>query len=76
MTAGAAPLNDTPLDEKDKVAAKEAAKARRERLVDDAIEDSFPASDPPSFMGASATGAPRNEKRKSVKSKESSHQAA
>jgi hypothetical protein len=68
MATEAAPLNDTPLQEKDKVAAKDAAKAKRERLVDNAIEDSFPASDPPSFMGASATGVPRKGKRKSVKS--------
>jgi hypothetical protein len=45
--------------EKGKIAAKEAAPAKRERLVDAAIEESFPASDPPSYMGGAVTGGPK-----------------
>jgi hypothetical protein len=32
--------------------------AQREETVDSASEDSFPASDPPAFSGASASGSP------------------
>jgi hypothetical protein len=31
---------------------------RRERRIDDALKDSFPASDPPSFVGAGAVKSP------------------
>ncbi|MBV8183408.1 MAG: hypothetical protein JO216_16120 [Hyphomicrobiales bacterium] len=46
----------------DKIAAKSAEGKKRERLIDDAVEDSFPASDPPSFMGGATTGAPKKKK--------------
>jgi hypothetical protein len=45
-----------PLHKTDTVAAKVARSDRREKLVDDALERSFPASDPPSYMGGSTTG--------------------
>jgi len=44
----------------DVIAAKDASKPRQDRLVDAAVEDSFPASDPPAYMGGTATGAPRD----------------
>jgi hypothetical protein len=44
----------------DVIAAKDASKSRQDRLVDAAVEDSFPASDPPAYMGGAATGAPRD----------------
>jgi len=43
----------------DRVAAKEAPPAKREKLIDEAVEGTFPASDPPSYMGGAATGGPR-----------------
>ena len=43
----------------DHVAAKEASPRQREKLVDEAVEATFPASDPPSYMGGAATGGPR-----------------
>jgi hypothetical protein len=46
-------------DSWDVIAAKDASKPRQDRLVDAAVEDSFPASDPPAYMGGTATGAPR-----------------
>jgi hypothetical protein len=48
----------------DKIAAKSAEGKKREKLIDDAVEDSFPASDPPSYMGGATTGAPRKRPRK------------
>jgi hypothetical protein len=45
--------------ETDHVAAKEASPQDREKLVDEAVEATFPASDPPSYMGGAATGGPR-----------------
>ncbi|MBV9053210.1 MAG: hypothetical protein JO357_03710 [Hyphomicrobiales bacterium] len=48
----------------DKIAAKSADGKKRERLIDDAVEDSFPASDPPSYMGGATTGAPKKRPRK------------
>ena len=48
----------------DKIAAKSAEGKKRERLIDDAVEDSFPASDPPSYMGGATTGAPKKRPRK------------
>jgi hypothetical protein len=45
--------------EKGKVAAKEAAPAKREKLIDEALKESFPASDPPSYMGGAVTGGPK-----------------
>jgi hypothetical protein len=47
-------------DDWDVIAAKDASKPRQDRLVDAAVEDSFPASDPPAYMGGTATGAPRD----------------
>jgi hypothetical protein len=46
-------------EQADDVAAKEAPRGKREKLVDKAVKDTFPASDPPSFMGAAATGGPK-----------------
>lgn len=43
----------------DLIAAKEAPPPKREELIDEAVEETFPASDPPSFMGGAATGGPR-----------------
>ena len=48
----------------DHVAAKEAPPHKREKLIDKAVEDSFPASDPPSYMGGAATGGPKPKKRR------------
>ncbi len=49
-----------PLHRADPVAAKDAeAPRKREKLVDDALEKTFPASDPPSYVGGSATGGPK-----------------
>jgi hypothetical protein len=50
---------DQPAHKADPIAAKEAHPAKRERLVDKAVEATFPASDPPSYMGGAATGGPR-----------------
>jgi hypothetical protein len=47
----------------DIIAAKGAPKPRQDRLVDAAVEDTFPASDPPAYMGGTATGAPSHVKR-------------
>jgi hypothetical protein len=47
----------------DIIAAKEAPKPRQDRLVDAAVEDTFPASDPPAYMGGTATGAPSHTNR-------------
>jgi hypothetical protein len=49
----------------DHVAAKKASPRDREKLVDEAVEATFPASDPPSYMGGAATGGPRSSKRRS-----------
>jgi hypothetical protein len=43
----------------DLIAAKEASPAEREKLIDEAVEETFPASDPPSYMGGAAIGGPR-----------------
>ena len=43
----------------DQVAAMSADEKTREKLIDRAVEDSFPASDPPSYMGGVTTGAPK-----------------
>jgi hypothetical protein len=48
----------------DRIAAKSAEGKKREKLVDKAVEDSFPASDPPSYMGGATTGAPKKRPRK------------
>jgi hypothetical protein len=48
----------------DRIAAKTAAGKTREKLIDEAVEDSFPASDPPSFMGGATTGAPKKKKKR------------
>ena len=40
----------------DRIAAKSAEGKTREKLIDEAVEDSFPASDPPSYMGGATTG--------------------
>jgi hypothetical protein len=53
-----------PPSKTDKIAAKSADGKKRERLIDDAVEDSFPASDPPSYMGGATTGAPKKRPRK------------
>lgn len=36
-----------------------APKAKRNGAIDEQIEETFPASDPPSFMGGEVLGAPR-----------------
>jgi len=51
--------NDRPIHKADPIAAKEARPEKREKLVDKAVEATFPASDPPSYMGGMATGGPR-----------------
>jgi hypothetical protein len=51
-----APAGDAKADH---IAAKEAPPGKREELIDEAVEETFPASDPPSFMGGAATGGPR-----------------
>jgi hypothetical protein len=43
----------------DRIAAKSAEGKTREDLIDEAVEESFPASDPPSYMGGATTGAPK-----------------
>jgi hypothetical protein len=48
----------------DRIAAKTAAVKTREKLIDEAGEESFPASDPPSFMGGATTGAPKKKKKR------------
>ena len=48
-----------PLHKADNVTAKSASPSKREKLVDEALEKTFPASDPPSYMGGSTTGGPR-----------------
>lgn len=42
-------------------AAEVRAKARASREVDQQSEDSFPASDPPSYCGGSIAGAPQRD---------------
>jgi hypothetical protein len=51
-------------DNLDIIVAKDATRPRQDRLVDAAVEDSFPASDPPAYMGGTATGAPMNTRRR------------
>jgi hypothetical protein len=46
----------------DLIAAKEATPSKRAELIDEAIEETFPASDPPAFMGGATTGGPRQRK--------------
>ncbi len=53
-----------PPSKSDRIAAKSADGKKRERLIDDAVEDTFPASDPPSYMGGATTGAPKKRPRK------------
>ena len=48
----------------DRIAAKSAEGKTREKLIDEAVEESFPASDPPSYMGGATTGAPKKRPRK------------
>jgi hypothetical protein len=49
----------TPKDAKiDPIAAKDAPTPKSEEAVDLAVEGTFPASDPPSYMGGAHTGAP------------------
>jgi len=43
----------------DRIAVKEVPAAKREKLIDMAVEGTFPASDPPSYMGGATTGGPR-----------------
>jgi hypothetical protein len=54
-----APEAREKMGETDHIAAKEASPRNREKLVDEAVEATFPASDPPSYMGGAATGGPR-----------------
>jgi hypothetical protein len=59
------PTRNTKQDlvvEKGKAAAQEAAPPKREKLIDAALDESFPASDPPSYMGGAVTGGPRTHK--------------
>ncbi|MBV9113978.1 MAG: hypothetical protein JOY67_14255 [Hyphomicrobiales bacterium] len=58
------PSPTNPPSKTDKIAAKSADGKKRERLIDDAVEDSFPASDPPSYMGGATTGAPKKKPHK------------
>ncbi len=60
----AKPADATPEHKVDHVAAKEAAPPKREKLIDKAVEDTFPASDPPSYMGGAATGGPKPKRKK------------
>jgi hypothetical protein len=55
----------------DRIAAKTASVKTREKLIDEAGEDSFPASDPPSYMGGATTGAPKKRKRTPEEAKNS-----
>jgi len=48
----------------DRIAANSAEGKTREDLIDEAVEESFPASDPPSYMGGATTGAPKKQPRK------------
>jgi hypothetical protein len=57
--------NAKPEHKVDHIAAKEAPPHKREKLIDKAVEDTFPASDPPSYMGGAATGGPKPKKKKS-----------
>jgi hypothetical protein len=41
------------------VAAKEAVPSADEKAVDAALEESFPASDPPFYMGGAVIGGPK-----------------
>ena len=44
---------------------------KKNRTVDEQIEESFPASDPPSFMGGEVLGAPRGRKTAAPKPRKS-----
>jgi hypothetical protein len=59
-----APDPPKPPSKSDRIAAKSAEGKTREKLIDKAVEDSFPASDPPSYMGGATTGAPKKRPRK------------
>jgi len=58
-----------------------APRSKRNGKIDEEIEESFPASDPPAFMGGDALGAPRGRKtappsrRKKAKAAKSARKA-
>lgn len=41
---------------------QEASVVKRQSLVDEAVQETFPASDPPAYMGKLVPGAPRRNK--------------
>jgi hypothetical protein len=63
-----APSGSVPMNQKDELRATE----RRERRIDEALKETFPASDAPSFVGA---GAPKPNKKRVGKTPKASDMA-
>ena len=63
-----APSCSVPMNQKDELRATE----RRERRIDEALKETFPASDAPSFVGA---GAPKPNKKRGGKTPKASDMA-
>jgi hypothetical protein len=61
--------SSNPPGKTDPIVAGTVAEATREKLIDEAVEETFPASDPPSYMGGATTGAPRRDKPKPKEAK-------
>ena len=59
MTSTSREQQPDPAIAKGKAAPANASADKRDSVVDEALKETFPASDPPSYMGGAVTGGPK-----------------